>query len=128
MAGLVILHGMPHTVIRSLQLGSAAIFLALGVSMVLTTPNELGPFGLTIWFVVFLIGLVSVLTLGFYRFGKGRGSRAGFMRALRRGFLAGIWITGILALSSLRQLSLRDIILLTVLVLAVDFYMQRMRV
>lgn len=119
---------MPHTVIRSLQLGSVAIFLALGVSMVLTTPNELGPFGLTIWFVAFLIGLVSVLTLGFYRLGKGRGSRAGFMRALRRGFLAGIWITGILALSSLRQLSLRDIILLTVLVLAVDFYMQRMRV
>ncbi len=96
------------------------------MAMFLTNPEELGPFGITVWFTVFLLVLAGAITLLLYWI-RGQQTTPAFMRALRRGFFISIWATGLLALGSLRQLTIRDIILITVLVVVIDFYMRRMQ-
>lgn len=121
-------------IIRGMGISGVAIFAALAVSIIATAPGDLGPFGLTVWFCALLIGLANAITLMLYKLRRRRAASRGsptrksdFALALRRGSLAAIWVTGIVALSSLRQLAAGDIILLTVFVLAVEFYMRRMR-
>lgn len=123
---LAILRGMVQKVIRVMKVSSAIVAAGLLVSVFVTSPNELGPFGITTWFILLLYVLASILTLVIYRAKKDFTSQ-GFAQAIRKGFLLGIWITALLALAGLRQLTIRDIILLTVLVIVVDFYMRRMK-
>ena len=95
----------------------------------LTTPDRLGPFGITLWFGGFLLALGGFLTLILYQLRKGfsRGDRAVvFSRALRHGILTSTWISSLVALNSLRQLGLKDIVLVTLLVVLIEFYMRRL--
>lgn len=107
--------------IRLLTLGLVVILVT---SMFLLSPSAMGPFGLTAWFSGLLVAVTGGLLLGLLRFRYPK-TREGFTLALRRSFLISMWAVALLALSSLRQLSIRDIILLTILGLLVDFYMQR---
>ena len=96
-----------------------------------TTPDKVGPFGITLWFVGFLAVLGGVLTIGLYyflRLFRRRASKeAIFVLALRRGVLISIWLTALIALNSLRQLGLKDIVLISLLVVLIEFYLRRVR-
>jgi hypothetical protein len=111
---------------RLLQWGSGGGALLLAASLLFTNPSGLGPFGITVWFVVLLVVLTMVITLVMHRFRQVRDT-TGLMRLIRRAFLISVWATALLALGSLRQLTIRDIILLTVLVVMVDFYIRRLQ-
>ncbi len=96
----------------------------------LTTPDRLGPFGITLWFSGLLIALGGSLTLFLYQLRKrfSRQDRAlVFSRALRHGILISTWITSLVALNSLRQLGLKDIVLVTLLVVLIEFYLRRLK-
>lgn len=120
-----ILTSMLERIIFWMQRASVAIAAVLVISLFVTSPSQLGPFGITLWFLGLLIAMASGLTLGLYKFGQHRGQEA-LVDALRRSFLISVWAVALLALGSLRQLGIRDIILLTILGLLIDFYMRRM--
>lgn len=111
-------------IIRSIRISSWLILAILLLTTVLTSPSELGPFGLTAWFSGLMASLTGISTLALMRWKYGK-SQEGFTISLRRSFLLSMWVVAILALGSLRQLGIRDIILLTILGLLIDFYMQR---
>lgn len=119
----------------SLQKTTLGVTIAAGVgllvSMFLTTPDQLGPFGITLWFTGLLVSLGGVATLFINSFGRwlhrSLTPQQRFSLALRHGVLFSTWITALLALHSLRQLSLKDIVLVSVLVLLIEFYLRRLR-
>ncbi len=106
--------------------GAAALALAV-LAMLVTTPFSLGPLGVTGWFLLILIGFTGVGALIAYVLAK-RFSRSNTKPAVlavaasRRGILIGGYITIIVALSSLRQLNLRDVVLLVLLLGLIEFY------
>lgn len=115
---------MHKRIIRYIRASSWFILAVLLLTTILTSPSQLGPFGLTAWFSGLIIALTGISSLLLMRWKYGE-SQEGFSVSLRRGFLLSMWVVSILALSSLRQLGIRDIILLTILGLLIDFYMQR---
>ena len=96
------------------------------VELVAFNPSSLGPVGVTIWFLALLTALQGAFTLGLYRMKQGLAEVSGpatrFMSSWRQGSLIAGVLVVMLALSSLRQLSGRDIGLLVVLALLVEFY------
>jgi hypothetical protein len=105
----------------SAVLASAAMLLVLAV----TNPRSVGPYGVTAWFVVFLVGLGSWLSLIFYGVTKLWSKRSPSERlasAWRQGLLLASWVTILLALSSLGQLGIRDVLLTALLLGIVEFY------
>ena len=112
--------------------GMTLIFgAAVLVSVLASTPSRIGPLGVTLWFVALLINLQGVLTLVLYQLKRGMelemGSSARFMSAYRQGFLLSTGAVACLALSSLRQLSLRDVILIVILGALIEFYLRTRR-
>lgn len=106
--------------------GIGALVLAV-LAMRATTPLVLGPIGVTVWFIVILAGLFGIITALAYGVAlklqpaiKSSGRRA--FDASRRGLLVAGYLTVVLALSSLRQLNLRDVLLLGLLLVLVEFY------
>ena len=92
-----------------------------------TNPTKLGPGGVTFWFINMLFFLSSALTLVFYYLKKRRSkstefSPRGFRSSIRSGSLIGLSLTVLLALSSLRSLSWRDIILFFLMIVLVEVY------
>lgn len=114
---------MPEKTIPTIRLASIAILAGLSISMLLVKPQELGPFGITVWFSVLLVAITGFITLWLWR--RYDDTREGFLLALRRGFVISVWVVALLALNSLRQLDIRDIILIIILGLLVDFYWRR---
>ncbi len=113
----------------SLSLMLALTIIAGGavvVGLVVSNPANLGPGGVTLWFIGLLASLQGALTLGLYRFkrryAESLGPNKRFMSSWRQGFLMAGVIVMLLALSSLRQLSMRDAVLLVVLAILVEFY------
>lgn len=104
--------------------GLIAIGLALA-ALFATNPLQIGPYGVTIWFLVVLAGLSCLLTVGFdwlaNRLNKKPGAPKLFPSA-RRGMLMAGWITILLGLSSLQQLSWRDVLLTGLLIGLAEFY------
>jgi hypothetical protein len=102
--------------------------LLLAASLVFLTPIGLGPAGVTVWFVVLLGFLGTLLALIFYTaktFLHSHTTGVARLRySLRQGFLIGGWGTAMLALRSVRQLSLLDAILLALLLLIVEVYVR----
>jgi hypothetical protein len=100
----------------------------LGFSLMLTNPVMLGPFGVTVWFVVLYSSLASIFALGLYavksylRLHSTGASRLRY--SWRQGLLVGGWLTGMLCLSSLGQLGLLDAILLGILLVIVEIYVR----
>lgn len=99
----------------------------LGVSLFISNPDRLGPFGITLWLVgfwLFLSGLFGLIRLGLgyvLRF-KQKGSRA---TSFRQGALVAAWAVSLLAFQSLGQLGAKDVVLVSILVLLVEFYVRR---
>ena len=91
------------------------------------TPRELGPAMVTFWFVSVLVALTSMVTVIDYALKLRKENnrmqpRKILLASLRTGFLVGFTLTLLLALSSLRSLSLRDIILFVLTVVLIEFY------
>ena len=115
---------MLQVVLRIITITVGLLFAGLVSAMFLTNPGELGPYGITLWFVALLIFSVLLLTIVIYRLSAGDEVRD-LLVAARVGFLSSTWAVGMLALGSLRQLTVRDIILITILVVAVNFFIKR---
>lgn len=103
--------------------------LVLLLTTLTTTPDQLGPFGITVWFITFLIMLAGLLTFIFYSLKRSRDSQvpleAKFVTSLRYGVLVSTWVTALVALNSLHQLGLKDIVLVSILVGLIEFYLRR---
>lgn len=91
------------------------------------TPKQLGPAAITFWFIGVVVIVASLITLIEYNI-KLRNQdsrmqpRKALIKSMRTGILLGLTITILLALSSLRSLSLRDIILFALTVLIIELY------
>lgn len=111
-----------------LIIGSLVAVCGLVLSVVFTNPMILGPLGVTVWFVVLFLGLSSVLTLGLYTaktfLHLHLTSAARLSYSWRQGLLGGGWASGVLALSSLRQLGALDAILLALLLVIIEVYVR----
>ena len=100
---------------------------ALIASTIYFTPTEIGPAGITFWFLGILIASATLVATVDYsiRMRKEENQNRSSMiyyAALRAGFLVGFTLTVLLALSSLRSLSLRDIILFVLTVVLIEFF------
>lgn len=117
--------------LRIITILTAVSFLALMAAMFITTPDELGPFGITVWFLTLLVFVGSLLTLTIYylskRFNSRKASDQRLADSMRYGYLSGTWLTALAALNSLRQLGLKDIVLVSLLVGLIEFYLRRVR-
>jgi len=95
--------------------------------MISTSPAAIGPLGATLWFLVALVSLSAfgaALARQTARWLPGKKQTEGLSKvATRRGVMLGGYATILLALSSLRQLNLRDALLLAVLIVLVEFYL-----
>jgi hypothetical protein len=111
-----------------LIIGSLAAVAGLVLSVLLTSPAAVGPLGVTVWFVVLFLGLAAVITLALYTaktFLHLHATGAARLRySWRQGLLVGGWATGLLSLSSLRQLGALDAILLALLLVIVEVYVR----
>ena len=104
--------------------GSVLIILSLFV----TNPAKLGPFGVTVWFIVFLTVIFAILSLALYfakiflRLHENHSTRLRY--SMRQGLLISFWLTALLALSSLGQYGPKDAILLGLLLLIIELYVR----
>jgi hypothetical protein len=107
-------------------ISAAAVALCV-LMMLATTPLGIGPFGVTAWFVSLLVGLSGWLGLAAYWAGRrwqpklSSGKQVAV--AMRRGIFGGGYLTILLALASLKQLELRDALLLLLLLGLLEFYL-----
>lgn len=102
---------------------------ALFLSMLVTNPASLGPTGVTLWFVGFWVVLSSCLALLKYELVMRLGKESTKLNrhkmvvsSLRHGSLIGGGLTVLLALSSLQQLDPRDVGLVAVLLVLIEFF------
>lgn len=107
--------------------GAASIALLL-IAVLLTNPLAIGPVGVTAWFIILFVALSCVATLALYLvktyFHWHENSASRLRYSSRQGLLIGGWASGVLALSSLRQLGLRDAILLGLLLGIIEVYVR----
>lgn len=93
-----------------------------------TTPASLKPIGVTIWFVLLLVGFSSGLAILLDTLkrliGRKKPQGRAFQPSLRQGIIFGTWLTIIVASSSLRQLSLRDILLTGLIAIIIELYLR----
>lgn len=113
----------------SLLIGWSLVSLvALFASLVLTNPLEVGPAGVTVWFVLLFSFLSTLIALALYSsktFLHLHATGASRLRySWRQSLLLSGWATGLLALSSLHQLGVLDGILLALLLLIVEVYVR----
>lgn len=91
------------------------------------TPRELGPAAITFWFLGVLVMVLSLCTLIDYSWKMRKDDnrmqpKKALISSLRTGFLLGFTAALLLALSSLKSLTLRDIILFALTVLIIELY------
>ena len=102
--------------------------IILLTTMFVTTPTAVGPVGVTIWFLVLLSFLASVMTLFLYFIKLYFKLHATKQQRVRYAWLQGLlgsgWVAGLLALSSLGQLGLRDAILIGLATIIVELYVR----
>lgn len=108
-------------------LGAAASALVI-LALWFTTPATLKPIGVTAWFILFLVALSSgiavLLDLVKRLIGRRKPQGRSFHPSLRQGIILGVWLTILLASSSLRQLSLRDILLTGLIGVIIELYLR----
>ena len=116
---------------RNVGISSAVSLLAVFGVWPLVSPARLGPFGITLWFVLLAVGLAGVFsTLLFYLYKskvaeEGTDKTTTTATALRHGVLAALWVVLLLALNSLRQLGVWDIVLVSVLLTLIEVYIRK---
>lgn len=95
-----------------------------------SNPTKLGPGGVTFWFVnimIFVFGLVTLIAFKFrsYKFkSRGKSKSVILNTSVRTGIIASFVVTVLLALSSLRSLGIRDLVLFVLTVILVEFYLR----
>lgn len=108
-----------------------SLFLGVTATLVIVTlnytPKELGPAAITFWFLGVLIAVASLVCLLDFLWKLRKEDnrmepRKILQSSLRTGFLLGFTAAILLALSSLRSLSLRDVILFILTVLLIELY------
>ena len=116
-------------VVTLLGIVALVTFVLLVVSVVATNPTKLGPGGVTFWFINLLLLITSSVSFGLYmnRVNKAESKSKLLNSSVRTGALVGFSLTLLVALSSLRSLSWRDIILLLLLVVLVELYFRTRR-
>lgn len=100
--------------------------------MVNYTPKQLVPAAITFWFIGVVIIIASLVTLIEYNIKLRKSEnrmqpRKVLAQSLRTGILLGLTVTILLALSSLRSLSVRDIILFVLTVVIIELYFRTRR-
>ncbi len=105
---------------------SSVSLLIVVTSLFITNPTSAGPYGVTAWFVLLFVGLCGAIALALYAFkttlAVGTTDNWRFFGSLRQGALISGWATLTLAMSSLRQLGLRDSLLTLALVILIELY------
>jgi hypothetical protein len=106
--------------------GVVASIIVVGALFV-TNPATIGPLGVTLWFVALLVALQTVLTVVLYTIKGARTpdiSRQGnkLTNSARQALLIALGLTVFLALSSLKQLALRDVLIISAVLVVVEFY------
>jgi hypothetical protein len=100
----------------------------LFLSLIYSNPAQIGPVGVTVWFLVLFSSLSAIFALIMYfskTFLHVHATGVGRLRySWRQGVLIGGWLTGMLALSSLHQLTIPDGILLALLLVIVEIYVR----
>lgn len=116
---------------------SLITFVTLGVSAVVVlilvafNPSQLGPIGVTFWFLALwaasggILGLVVFMIKSQFR--REDTSTARLYGSLRQGLLVTGGAVICLALASLRQLSPKDVILIVILGALTEFYFRTRR-
>jgi hypothetical protein len=89
------------------------------LGLLVTNPVMIGPAGVTVWFLLVLSGMAAGLTLLLYSVKTYLHVHTAAGNRLRYS-----WGTGMLALSSLRQLGFLDAILLALLLVIVEVYVR----
>lgn len=117
-------------ILSSLVVLSIITFIILVSSVVTTNPTRLGPGGVTFWFINLLVMFSSMIALALYylRYKKTESKTKLLISSFRSGVIIGLSLTLLLALSSLRSLSWRDILLLGLLVVLVEVFFRTRRV
>ncbi|MCC7289443.1 hypothetical protein IT414_03575 [bacterium] len=117
----------------------AALFISLLVAggyvfLILfgTTPKELGPGGVTIWFIglfVFLASLAALIGYGLrFRKPANQDKLSKLLSgSLRTGVIISLGVTVLLALKSLGSLNMRDIVLFVLTLVVVELYFRTRR-
>ncbi len=101
-------------------------------TVVFSAPKDIGPAGVTFWFIALMLFLMGIITIGSFlmklRQTKYREkSQKALIASLRTAFLISFAAVGMLALKSLDSLNLRDVILITLTVMIVEFYFRTKR-
>lgn len=92
-----------------------------------TNPYQLGPVGVTIWFVAVFVGIASLMSmLNFCWRVRKKSERervvSNLKDSIRVGLLVSITLTVLLGLSSLKSLTVRDMILFVITVVLIELY------
>jgi len=111
-----------------LLLWSVLSSFIIGLSLFLTSPLAIGPVGATLWFLILLSGIASLVAVVLYTaksYLHVHESRQNRLRySWRQGLLLAGWVAAVLALSSLRQFNPRDAILLGLLLVIIEVYVR----
>ena len=105
-------------------------FAILVYSIFWSNPTKLGPGGVTFWFInimIFVFSLVSLIAFKFrsHKFkSKGKSKSVILNTSVRTGIIASFVVTVLLALSSLRSLGIRDVVLFVLTVILVEVYLR----
>jgi len=112
------------------------IFIGVSLTLFMVsynyTPKELGPAAITFWFIGFLVAVSSLIVLLEFLWKLRRSDhrdqpRKALLSSLNSGLLLGFCAAVLLALSSLRSLTLRDVILLGITVVIVELFFRTRR-
>ncbi len=102
--------------------------VGIGVMMA-TTPKHLGPSGVTFWFIdalIFVVGClcIALITVKIWLLHGRDNLNRTVNSSFRTAFLTGLGLMTILALRSLGTLSIKDIVLLALVLLLIEFYLR----
>ncbi len=126
---------MQHKTTVTLSVIALSTILAgVGVitTIVFSTPKDIGPGGVTFWFLALLVFSTGVISLTSFllkmrKTAYRERSQSALIASLRTAFLVSFAGVVLLALQSLRSLNLRDIILFVLTVVIVEFYFRTRR-
>ncbi len=119
-------------VLARINLGTTIVVAMVSTALVALAivglaPSQIGPLGVTIWFLGFFAALATLLAVVLHtikRLVLKKLPGPKFQASLRQGLLISAWASVNMALSSLRQLSFRDGLLTAMLAILIEFYLR----
>lgn len=102
-------------------------FTILFTLMVMASPSDLGPAGVTLWFILALVALTTLFMLMYWLYGRNRNGfvngRRQSVGAFRVAVVPAGAIVVLLGMSSLGTLALVDVLLVCGAALIIEFYL-----